>query len=312
MKHIFFIDPVEKLVPKKDSTFLMALTAKKKGIEAYFLFEKDFFIGTDKGLAFDVYEFDGQIEENFYISNFKLGEKRSVNLDQNVVLHMRIDPPYDSRYQRYLWMLDFLMGKGVDVRNNPLGIMKNNEKITAYKRKGTLSTFVGASMSRALEYLERLKEKGITEYIFKPVDLYQGIGVKKVTSDDNLEKEIESSLKEFQGPIVIQPFVQEVQDGEIRTIFYKAKEIGTILKVPPKGNFLANIAQGATYDTHPLPKKVEAECIDICKELLEDGIDLVAFDILGNIVSEVNVTCPGLMVEVSAAKGVNLTQVMFE
>ncbi len=311
MKHIFFIDPIEKLVPKKDSSILMAQTAKLCGIEAYFVFEKDFYICTEQNLSMKVYEFDCILDENFYIREFSLGREVQLEIDSQVTIHMRIDPPYDSRYQRYLWMLDFLKGRGTKIKNDPIGIMKHNEKLTAYKRSGTLSTFVGASKNKALSYLDDLRSNGVDQYIFKPLDLYQGIGVKKVTQTDDIEKEIDDSLALFKGPIVIQPFVKEVQDGEIRSIFYRSREIGSILKVPPKGDFLANIARGATYHSHSLSEPLLKECQLICDELLKDGIELVAFDILADRVSEVNVTCPGLMVEVSSAKGENLAKYLF-
>lgn len=303
MKHIFFIDPIEKLVTKKDSTILLALTLKKRGIESYLLFEDDFYVSNNGELKYRVFDFSGDIEENFYVQNFKVLKEKNVVFDDETTIHMRIDPPYDSRYQRYLWMLDFLGQKGVSVKNHPLGIMKYNEKLAAYVREGSIPSYVGASVKNAIEFTKGLQTNS---YIFKPLDLYQGIGVKKVENHDGLEKYIEETMKEYGGPIVIQPFVKEVEQGEIRSIFYKGKEIGTIIKVPKKGEFLANIARGAAYEATNLEDDVKKECIDICELMLKDGIDLVAFDILHGSISEVNITCPGLIVEVSSALNRNL------
>ena len=119
MKHILFIDPLEKLSPKKDSTLLMALTLKSLGKEVYLLFEKDFYIVNTDELKYQVYKFEGEILENFYIENFKVTDSLEINFDSTTTVHMRIDPPYDSRYQRYLWMLDFLQNRGVSITNNP-------------------------------------------------------------------------------------------------------------------------------------------------------------------------------------------------
>ncbi len=309
MKHILFIDPLEKLSPKKDSTLLMALTLKSLGKEVYLLFEKDFYIVNTDELKYQVYKFEGEILENFYVENFKVTESLEINFDSTTTVHMRIDPPYDSRYQRYLWMLDFLQKRGVSVTNNPLGIMKYNEKLAAYIRPSSIPSFVGVATDRAMNFINFM---GNSDFIFKPLDLFQGIGVKKVKNDKNIKKEIEKTISEYEGPIVIQPFVEEVALGEIRSVFFQGREIGTIIKVPKKGEYLANIARGATYQAIKLDPHVKAECDEICQEMLNDGIELIAFDILKGAISEVNITCPGLLVEVSSAENRNLCLEIFK
>lgn len=308
MTHILFIDPIEKLVVKKDSTMLLALTLKNRGEDVLFLFEEDFFVQNSGEMSFDCYEFSGRIEDDFYISDFAIGNKKKVQMKEGITLHMRIDPPYDSRYQRYLWMQQFLENYGVQVANNPLGIMKNNEKLEAYKRDNSLESYVGASVSGAVSFVEHLKSEGVEDLILKPLDLYQGIGVEKVKADENFAEVFMNKSREFFGPVVVQPFDSSVVTGEIRSIYYKAVELGTILKTPKAGEFLANIAQGAKFVRYEMDKSLKDECHEICKDLMNDGVDLVAFDILGGKISEVNVTCPGLLVEVSKAMEENLAE----
>lgn len=311
MVHLFFIDPLEKLNTKKDSTMLMGLSAKEKGQKAYFLFEEDFYILNNSQIVFNVYEFSGKINDDFYVKDLKLiSNPIALTMDSNVTLHMRIDPPYDSRYQRYLWMLDFLRGNGVIVKNNPIGIMKHNEKLEAYKRENSLASYIGQSVEGAQKFVNNLMKSGVSELILKPLDLYQGIGVQKVSAIDFKESFL-LKVKEFMGPVVIQPFEAKVKDGEIRAIFYKSIELGSILKTPMPGEYLANIAQGAKFKKIDLDQSLIDECTKICKELEEDDVDLVAFDILGGKISEVNVTCPGLLVEVSSAHGKNLALEIF-
>ena len=306
MKHILFIDPIDKLVPSKDSSILIALTLKEQGHDVFFLFEEDFYITNKSENSYKCFNFSGNIEENFYISDFSIDEEFQIKMDDSIIFHMRIDPPYDSRYQRYLWMQEFLISYGVKVVNNPIGIMKNNEKIEAYKREMSLSSFVGSSVSAALSFIENLKEEGIKNLIFKPLDLYQGIGVQKVSIESDVETILIKTLEEFNGPVVIQPFEESIVDGEIRSIFFKSVELGTILKIPKAGEFLANIAQGAKYERHDLSPELLKECEAVCEKLGQDGVDFIAFDILGGKISEVNVTCPGLLVEVSSAMEKNL------
>ena len=107
---------------------------------------------------------------------------------------------------------------------------------------------------------------------------------------------------------MVQPFDEKVESGEIRSLFFNGLEMGTILKVPPKGEFLANIAQGASYEKFELNSSLKTICKDITSTLKKEGVYFVAFDIIGDCISEVNITCPGLMVEVSEACGENLAQ----
>lgn len=307
-RQILLIDPLEKLVIKKDSTLFLALEMKRAGIETYVLFEKDFYIRNHGDIKLSVYDFEGEVDEDtFYVKSFEVKEKKVILPGNQDVFHMRLDPPFDTRYMRYLWMFDFLEGQGSRVINSPKGIMFNNEKILAYKHQCSLKSYVGTSLEHFLDFCQELRGDGLQSLIIKPLDLYQGIGVQKISlTEGNLEEVFKHSIQEFQGALVAQPFFEDIVNGEIRTVFYKGQELGTILKTPVKGEFLANIAQGAKFQRAELNSTQSKACVEICEELMAQGVDWVAFDILGDNISEVNVTCPGLLVEVSQAMEKNL------
>lgn len=309
-KHIFFIDPLEKLVIEKDSSLLWALSLQEKGEEVYFLFEDDFYfdnfsIGRAGDFSLYLYTFSGSyLEDKIYLKNIKLAKKDEYVLGKGDVLYMRIDPPFDGRYLRYLWMLKSLKKSGIRVTNDPEAILLFNEKLFAYEQKNSLETFVGSSLHGFCQFIKRVKVKYL---IFKPLDLYQGMGVEKIEIDDAVEEKFLSMVKKYQGPVVVQPFCQSVEQGEVRAIFFKGLHLGSILKVPPKGKFLANIAQGAVFNAYELSKEEMNQCKEISKELQNYSVELIAFDLLDGKVSEVNITCPGLLVEVSKAHERNLT-----
>lgn len=307
MAHILFIDPLEKLNPKKDSTLMLATTMKQEGVEVYLLFEKDFYVSNKSKNILKVYNFSGSFyEDGAYLKTFDLLESQDFELGNKDTLHMRIDPPFDTRYLRYLWMLRYYRVQGINVVNSPDGILRFNEKLHAYTQKSSLETYVGSSVEGFMRFVELMKADN-QELILKPLDLYQGFGVEKVSiSDINLALKFEEKVLENNGAIVAQPFCKEVVNGEIRSLYFKGRELGSILKVPKKGEFLANIAQGAAFHAIELEPAVKRECDKICKELMDEGVDWVAFDILGNSVSEINITCPGLLVEVSFALKKNL------
>jgi glutathione synthase len=307
-RHILLIDPLSKLVPEKDSTLMFALSLKERGFDVALVFEEDFFIVNNEVPEMRIYDFEGSFrEDGCYIEEFKLTTERFWNADSNSVLHMRLDPPFDGRYLRFLWMQRFLKSIGVEVLNDPDGVLLFNEKLYAYEHESSLETYVGSSPEGFINFVTKMKEKGHSELILKPLDLYQGIGVEKISISGDYKKDFLRKVSEYKGPVVVQPFAKEVTKGEVRSLYFKGKELGSILKVPKAGEYLANIAQGATYDKFELTATQRKACEDICQELSEYGVDWIAFDILGESISEVNITCPGLLVEVSKAYKKNLS-----
>jgi glutathione synthase len=310
MTHIFFIDPLEKLNIRKDSTLMMALSFQKKGHNCFLLFEKDFYVTNEEKSYLNLFEFSGDFKaDGCYLKHLELGKMQIKEILDSDIIHMRIDPPYDSRYQRYLWMLDLLCEKTqCEVLNEPLKIMKYNEKLVAYKdlSQSHLS-YIGSGQDGFLKFIKTLKDHDYTDIILKPLDLYSGIGVEKVSLLDGLLIEkFENKVREFHGAIVCQPFIKDVYAGEYRSIYFDGVEIGTIIKRPNEGEFLANIAQGAKFEKKELPVKLKAICDKVAQELYQDGVRFLAFDVLGGGLNEVNITCPGLLVEVSYAYEKNL------
>lgn len=307
-RHILFINDLDKLVPKKDSSLLLALTLKNVQAEAYLLFESDFYYSNTSAPSFKVYKFDGQINpESFYLEDFKVTEPTTIELKNGDSFYMRIDPPFDTRYLRYLWMQKSFEKLGVRMINTPDSIILNNEKLLPAEMSKSIPNYLGTNTEQFIEFTQRHPSEA---FVLKPVDLYQGIGVEKVLSSSDMSDAFDRKVQEYNGPVLAQPFIASVEQGEIRACYYKGKEIGSILKVPPKGDFLANIAQGATFKRTELNAAQRKACEDICKKLPD--APWLAFDVLDDFVSEVNITCPGLLVEVSNAMGKNLCLEMVE
>ena len=312
MIHLLLIDPLKKLDLAKDSTMLLAATLQAAGEEAYFLFEKDFYFTNGKvAPVFSVYHFCARLRpDSFYLESVELKQRRDLRLSEECCLHMRLDPPFDTRYLRFLWMLAGLSKCfGVRVLNDPVGILANNEKMCAYQTPFSVESFVGSSPAGFLEFVRKQQKRGLSELILKPLDLFQGMGVEKLSLSlrtEQLGQHFEEKVGECGGAIVAQPFLSEIQKGEVRSIFFADKHLGSILKTPPPGEFLANIARGADYAAYTLPPSCQQRCLEICSELAGHGVLWVAFDLVGERVQEVNVTCPGLLVEVSEALGRNL------
>jgi glutathione synthase len=311
MRQLLLIDPISKLNIKKDSSLMLALAMQKRGIETYVFFESDFAVHNQGQQKLRVHSFKGTLKDDgIYLASFETTDEKVIELNTSDVIHMRLDPPFDSRYLRILWMLDNLVAKGIKVMNDPRGIMIFNEKLYAYRTEGATPSFVGQNLKLAQEFVQNLSPKP-SALILKPMDLFSGLGVEKLSLNE-WEKRFEEKIVELEGPVIVQPFIEAVKSGEIRSLYFKGQELGTILKTPKEGEFLSNIAQGATFHAEPLTPKTKAQCESIVQELSEFGVDWVAFDILGDSVQEVNITCPGLLVEVSYAHKTNLADVVLD
>lgn len=312
MRHLLLIDPIEKLNVKKDSSFMLALALQKRGIETYVFFEKDFATHNQGTQKLTVHAFSGELKEDgIYMSAFKTTDTKVIELSAATdIIHMRLDPPFDSRYLRILWMLDDLAQMGIQILNHPRGIMLFNEKLYAYRAKGSVASFVGQNVKLAAQFVQNLNPKP-SALILKPMDLYSGIGVEKLPVTGWEDRFVEK-VNELNGPVIVQPFIEAVTKGEVRSLYFKGLELGTILKMPKEGEFLSNIAQGATFKAVELSELSRSRCEAFVKELADYGVDWVAFDILGDAVTEVNITCPGLLVEVSYALKKNLADVVID
>jgi len=308
-RHLIFIDPLEKLVTKKDSSLLLAHTLKQSGVEVYLLFESDFSYTNGSWPLLKVWDFDSDLDEKTqYLKSFEATHEQSVTLKQSDTFHFRLDPPFDSRYLRILWMLRAFEERGLKVVNSARGLLLYNEKILAYEHASALSTLVTSDAATFSKFAKKCRDQGARALILKPLDLFQGIGVEKVELD-NLESAASAFKKKVTnlgGALVVQPFSEQVYQGELRSLYFAGEELGTIIKVPPKGQFLANIAQGASYHAVELTPTQKTACDEVAQSLMKDGVPWVAFDILGESLSEVNITCPGLLVEVSSALKRNL------
>ena len=308
--HVILIDPIEQLVVKKDSSLLLAHEFKKRGHAVFILFKNDLCMETtSKKISLTLYDFDSDSTEDFYLTKFEVKNPKTYQLDSDWTIHMRLEPPFDLSYLRSLWVLNFIKNSfGVRIINDPIGIMSHNEKISSFIADNSIETYIGASKEQFLSFSKKLQNAGVTDLILKPLDLFQGLGVEKISlknNDIDLMTIFCEKVKNHQGQIMAQPFKSEIKNGEIRSIFYAGKCLGTIKKVPKEGSFLANIAQGASFDKAELNEIQLKGCLKICSAL-GDLVPWIAFDILGNNISEVNVTCPGLLIEVSKAEKKNL------
>ena len=234
MRHVFIIDPLEKLVIKKDSTLLLAHTLSARA-EVLISFEKDWFFESGRGKKeVRCYQFDSELVDGYHLKKFETTDEQMVELNREVLVHMRKDPPFDRSYLHMCWILQEVVKTGAKVINDPSQLLMINEKLIAYADPNTIPTLISRDVSVGVQYADKLRKEGHESVIIKPLDLYQGIGVQKVNIDNELSQKLEKAIEDYQGVYVMQPFVKKVEEGEIRSVFFANQHIGSIIKINSK------------------------------------------------------------------------------
>lgn len=307
-KHFFLIDPLEKLNPKKDTTLLLMLTLQEMGVEVYGIMKEDLFLTYPYEFTLQTHQLFGRINpDSFYLEEIQLKKGKIVPLEKLDTIHMRLDPPFDEMYLKTLWALNFFQTKGINVLNNPQGILTINEKLSVFGFDlGDYPFILSGNVAMMKEkVLSWKKDLQIEDLVIKPINLFQGYGVVKVSVEKFLEEDFHRSMN-WKDYWMVLPFFNQIYQGEYRCVFFKGELLGSIKKVPPKGSFLANIAQGASFEVTQIPETLKAKLVQNTLELEKSGIIWVAYDCIGEHVSEINVTCPGLLVELAHAHRENL------
>lgn len=318
MRHFFLVDPLNKLYVNVDTSLCLAAVMKSMGKEVYLIFENDLIFCNHLPIRFKAFEFQADFDgEKYQNSEFDLRREQHFSWGAGDVLHMRLDPPFDSRYLRILWILKALKKNGVKVVNDPEGIILHNEKLYAYEQQESCPSLIGSSLSAYKIFIQAMKEDGYQALILKPLDLYQGKGVERAFfteyNDEQLDELFLNKVKHAKGPVIVQPFLKEVEQGEIRATYFMGEELASVVKHPVQGDFLANMMSMRSRCT-PTQLSITQKgiCDRISKELFQHGVQWIAFDILGDTVSEVNITCPGLIAESSKVHGRNLFKEMVQ
>ncbi len=284
-KHLFLIDPIEKLNLSVDTSLHLAAALYQKKEKVFALDPSTFslFMDKDKGV-----KIKGTIKEltfkNWQASSLNIkSEKDEQVLDlKNWVVYMRKDPPFNSDYLAVTYLLDQCPAK--KIINAPKALRDFNEKLSLfYFKKEVVSSCLSLNSKSILNWA---KQNGFKELVLKPLDLFAGHGVRRQKTNTSF------TLSDW---TLAQPYLKEVEKGEVRAFCAFGKAVSWALKVPKKGSFLANTRMGAqVFDYKPTKKEI-ALVEQVSFKLAKEGIEFVGFDVIGGKISEINVTSPRLL-----------------
>ena len=300
MKSLFITDTFSNLNVKKDTSILMMEEVMHLGNNAYQCEINDLFI--KKGL---VYSTASEI-----ISTNKLGEKSEIALSEFQYAFMRKDPPVDENFINALHLLSLAENQGTKVFNNPNSIKQFNEKIFAlYFEEFIPNTFISSNISKIKDFMTNN-----TSTIVKPFDGMGGSSIYKLddANQDSL-KILEKLTSNEKTLIIAQEFLDEIYEGDVRVLIINGKPFQkTLARIPQDGNFKGNLAAGGKGVVRDITKDQQYIAEEIGKYLMKKGINFAGIDVIGDRLTEINITSPTCAREILDQSGENPVKEYFK
>lgn len=300
LKVFFVADPVESLNPKSDTSLSILRAVLEKGHEAFWVDHQAI------GLSGTKLFFEGAKCLPFKKGELPHLKRKSVFSAKSFHVGLiRKDPPFNEDYLKLCWLLSLLEPR-VFFINKPSLLLRYHEKLLPLeafnqgflKKEDLIPTFFGAQTEAKL-FLKGLKQ---TQVVTKPFLGHGGRGIKLQS-----KKKFRDSLKK-PCPHLVQPYLEEVSQEDRRVLIIGGKVAGQFVRVPPPGGFIANLAQGGTPLHKPLSKSQKLVVERSCQFLKKKGFSLAGLDLIGDKISEINVTSPTGFLSVEDLTGKNPAQ----
>ncbi len=295
------MDPISSINIKKDSSFAMLLEAQKRGYEIHYMEMQD--LQLDQGIAMaDTKTL--KVEQNPE-SWYEFLSEQTIELSDLDVVLMRKDPPFDTEYIYATYILERAEEKGTLIVNKPQSLRDCNEKLyTAWFADLTPTTIV----TRKAEKIKAFQEEH-GDVILKPLDGMGGASIFRVKKNDpNVSVIIETLTNHGQNYALAQTFVPDISNGDKRILIVDGEPMPYCLaRIPAEGETRGNLAAGGTGVARPLSDTDWQIANAIAPTLKQKGLIFVGLDVIGDKVTEINVTSPTCIREIEAAFDVSIT-----
>ena len=296
------MDPISGINIKKDSSFAMLLAAQKRGWDIYYMEQKDLFINNDIPMAhLQSLKVEENTEHWFTLSDTKVQELSSLD-----IILMRKDPPFDLEYIYSTYILEHAERLGTIVVNSPAALRNVNEKffITHFP-ECIAPTQVSRNMGFLLNFIA---EHGDT--IIKPLDGMGGQGIFRVSaSDPNTKVILETITKNETSYVMAQKYLPEISAGDKRILLINGEPVPYVLaRIPAEGEFRGNLACGGRGKGLELSKHDRWICQRVGPKLREMGLFFVGLDVIGDYLTEINITSPTCIRELDSLYNINISE----
>lgn len=300
------MDPIGGIKTYKDSTFAMLLEAQRRGHLLYYMEPGDLF--AEDGQAFaTMYQLEVRDNTNDWFSLTPLGVQSLGELD---IVLMRRDPPFDMDYIYATYMLELAEKSGTLIINRPNSLRDANEKFFINNFPQCCVPMVISSRSSMIR--DFVSKNG--HCVVKPLDGMGGESVFQVSASDmNLNVILETITRHDTRAVMAQKYIDEISQGDKRILVVNGEPVPYALaRFAGAGDFRGNLAKGGSSKGVPLSDRDRWICSQVAPELKKRGILFAGLDVIGDWLSEVNVTSPTCIRELDKEFGLNIAGQLFD
>ena len=304
MKVAVQMDHVSKLNIKGDTTLALCLEAQEREFKLYqYLPDNLTFVdGKLKVLVEELKLFDDNV------AFFELGEPFVDDLNSFDTVLMRQEPPFDMHYITYTHLLDHL-DKRVRVINNPVSVRNSPEKLLVTHFIDLMpKTIISKNFSEIKEFSNKQ-----SKVVLKPLYGKGGEGIILLEADEQMfDKKLEDFLSNEYEPIMVQEYLPIVKKGDKRIILINGEPVGCLNRVPAEGEFRSNLGVGGLPELSELSSRDIEICQRIRKTLIDYDLYFVGIDVIGEYLTEINVTCPTGVRQIKELGGPDIAKLFWD
>ena len=298
MRIAFIVDPLDALKPYKDSSIAMMRAAQAAGYSVSTIQLSAIHWSTQHGVcaeATSLVMLDSDTE--WYVE----GETRTLALRDFDAVIMRKDPPFDMEYLTTTWLLERAEAEGARIFNSPRALRDHSEKLSVAEfPQFSVPTLVARDAAMLREFIDTHHDP-----ILKPLDGMGGSQIFRVRDDDpNRNVIIETLTHDGQRTIMAQRFIPEIAQGDKRILIIGGAVVPYCLaRIPMAGETRGNLAAGGRGEARPLTERDREIAETLAPILAARGLLFVGIDVIGDWLTEINVTSPTCMVEIKQQTG---------
>jgi glutathione synthase len=300
------MDPIALINIKKDTSFAMLLEAQSRGWTLWYMEMNDLYLRDGRAHA-RARRMSVRRDETRW---FEFQEERDAPLDALDAVLMRKDPPFDQEYIYATYLLECAESWGLCVVNKPRSLRDANEKLfTAWFSQCCAPTLVAREARRLREFL---REQG--EIVLKPLDGMGGASIFRVRENDpNLSVILETMTQHNRRFVMAQRYLPEIVDGDKRILVVNGEAVPYALaRIPAHGESRGNLAAGGRAEGRELTERDRWIVSQVGPTLREKGLDFVGLDVIGDYLTEINVTSPTCVQELDKFFGLNISALLLD
>ncbi len=300
------MDPISRIKVHKDSSFAMLLAAQARGWQLYYMEQGDLYLQDGRAFA-SMRQLQIRDQKSDWYEHSGLEEHPLSSLD---VVLMRKDPPFDMEYLYTTNILERAELEGVLVVNRPSSLRDCNEKLfTAWFPECCAPSVVSRDPARLRAFLRQHRD-----IILKPLDAMGGASIFRVRADDpNISVILETLTELGQRTAMAQKFIPEISRGDKRILMVGGEPVPYALaRIPAKGETRGNLAAGGRGEGIELSDRDRWICAQTGPQLRERGLMFVGLDVIGDYLTEINVTSPTCIRELDRQYGLDIAGQLME